>query len=149
MPLMGDRYLSVTRIAEPHTRAVAVFGLSYTDSAGHRESRHAEASRVFEPPAHHGAIRSQAQVSPTSVIEVWVERHDQSKGEDFGWTRITTQVHRDSELAGTHSRLVRKPTARSGSAWAGRVPGRLGDPDLVGVDPLDKSLPRQAYGPGG
>ena len=39
-----------------------------------------------------------ADVSGRSVVEVWVERLDPDKGEDFGWERVThAQVQRDPE----------------------------------------------------
>jgi hypothetical protein len=71
MPLTADRWLTVRHTNDPRRRHVSVFGTRYTDSSGHHEP---------------GA--AQAAVSPTTVVEVWVEELDASKGEDFGWSRV-------------------------------------------------------------
>ena len=73
MPLTADRWLTVRHTTDPRRRHVSVFGNRYTDSSGHHEP---------------GA--AQAAVSPTTVIEVWMEQLNTSKGEDFGWERVPT-----------------------------------------------------------
>ena len=78
MPLIPDRWLSVLQTNDRRTRQVRVFGNTYSDSSSHRE-----------------APRSLA-VAPSSVVEVWVERFDPDRGEDFGWSRESrARIQRD------------------------------------------------------
>lgn len=71
LPLAADRWLNVNRTADSRKRHVSVYGFTYDGSSGHRES---------------DAIAS------SSVVEVWVERLDPSRGEDFGWKRESAAV---------------------------------------------------------
>jgi hypothetical protein len=71
MTLTPDRWLTVRHTDDRRRRHVTVFGSRFTDSSGHRE-------------AQGGPVA----VSPTTVVEVWVEELDPSKGEDFGWSRV-------------------------------------------------------------
>jgi len=64
---------------------VRVFGHTYSESSGRREVRTLGPNEVV------GA----AKVSPTSVVEVWVEFLDSSLGEDFGWKRETGAIIRN------------------------------------------------------
>jgi hypothetical protein len=88
MPLAADRWLNVKRTGNERTRHVTVFGLGYSDSSGHVEAGRAPSMSVIDPIAGTVTNLSPAAVSPTSVIEVWVERLDPAKGEDFGWERV-------------------------------------------------------------
>jgi hypothetical protein len=72
MPLIPDRWLSVTQNNDRRTRQVRVFGNTYSDSSSHREANE---------------TRNSVSVAPSSVVEVWVERFDPERGEDFGWSR--------------------------------------------------------------
>jgi hypothetical protein len=85
MHLAPDRWLTVSPARDPRVRSVSVFGSSYTDSAGHDEASHAPSMSLHTQ----GSVVSlvPAAVSPTSVVEVWVERLDPDLGDDFGWTR--------------------------------------------------------------
>ena len=86
MPLVPDRWLTVTQAGDPRTRQVSVFGHSFTDSSSHIEAAHApaESLRLLD-----GTILDlhAPQIASTSVVEVWVERFDPPMGEDFGWHR--------------------------------------------------------------
>ncbi|MEP6810778.1 MAG: hypothetical protein ABI992_11085, partial [Chthoniobacterales bacterium] len=86
MPLLPDRWLNVTQTREPRTRHVRVFGHTYSNSSSHLEAQTAPAMSVR---LLDGTILNlQApKVASSSVIEVWVERFDPARGEDFGWQR--------------------------------------------------------------
>jgi hypothetical protein len=77
MQLAPDRWLHVNPVdrARSPTRRVVVYGHTYTDSSGRRE---ASVAHTPEP----------IDVSGRSVIEVWVERLDPERGEDFGWEPV-------------------------------------------------------------
>jgi hypothetical protein len=72
MPLVSERWLSVTAGADPKKRQVRVFGSTFSKSSAH-------------------ALETQS-VAETSVVEVWVERLDPALGEDFGWKRESDAV---------------------------------------------------------
>jgi hypothetical protein len=75
MPLVADRWLNVTHGEDARSRRVTVSGWSHDDSSGHTETADDD---LF--------------ISPTSVIEVSVERLDPARGEDFGWERTDARV---------------------------------------------------------
>jgi hypothetical protein len=79
IPLVSDRWLSVTQTKDPKTRTVSVFGSTYSDCSSRVEAKTAPGRRA-------------AHVARSSVIEVWVERLNPALGEDFGWTRETDAV---------------------------------------------------------
>jgi len=72
MPLIPDRWLNVTHTKDPRTRRVRVFGNTYSDSSSHREANE---------------TRRSVRVAPSSMVEVWIEKFDPERGEDFGWSR--------------------------------------------------------------
>lgn len=74
MPLVPDRWLTVTHTNNVRTRQVRVFGNTYSDSSSHREAV---------------ATRNSVSVAASSVVEVWVEKFDPERGEDFGWSRVS------------------------------------------------------------
>ncbi|MEN9677176.1 MAG: hypothetical protein RIS76_3072, partial [Verrucomicrobiota bacterium] len=83
MQLTADRSLTVRSEREGRIRHVTVYGHGDTQSAGAREVRprseiHPLTGEVTEVPP----------VSPTSLVDVWLERLEPSLGEDFGWQRI-------------------------------------------------------------
>ena len=85
MPLVPDRWLSVSGTRDARTKRVLVFGNTYEDSSGHREA--------------HGQPGA-AAVTPSSVVSVWLERLEPSLGEDFGWQRESRAIiQRDNEKA--------------------------------------------------
>ena len=43
---------------------------------------------LIDPITHKARTLAPADISPTSVFEVWLERLDKSLGEDFGWEKI-------------------------------------------------------------
>jgi hypothetical protein len=94
--LAPDRWLNVQQTGDPRERRVAVFGATYSDSAGHSE---AEQSPSMSLELFDGSVVSMvpAAVSPSSVVEVWVERLDAELGEDFGWTREPETVIRQED----------------------------------------------------
>jgi len=88
MPLAADRWLNVKPTRNERTRRVSVFGIGYSDSSGHVEAAAAPSMSVVDRLTGTVTTLRPASVSPTSVIEVWVERLDPARGEDFGWERI-------------------------------------------------------------
>jgi hypothetical protein len=78
MALTPDRWLSVAHGATADVRNVSVFGWTYTDSSGEVEARQ---------PLTLVLNRQRVAISPTSIVEVWVERLDPALGTDFGWKR--------------------------------------------------------------
>jgi len=89
MPLTADRWLTVSHTSDPRRRHVSVFGFRYSDSSGHVEAENAPAMSLINPITNTPETLIPADVSPTTVVEVWVERLDVSKGEDFGWERVS------------------------------------------------------------
>jgi hypothetical protein len=75
MPLTADRWLTVSETHNPKKRRVSVFGFRPSRSSGYDE---AQAAQTLVP----------ADIAPTTVVEVWVERLDDARGEDFGWERV-------------------------------------------------------------
>lgn len=88
MPLTADRWLTVNRTSNRRTRHVTVFGRSYSDSSGHAEAESAPSISLIDNITGTVSTRTPATVSPTAVIDVWIERLDPARGEDFGWQRI-------------------------------------------------------------
>lgn len=93
MQLVPDRWLNVNHTRDSRTRNVRVFGHTYSKSSGREEVRNATPDMV---------VFGEANISPTSVVEVWVECLDSSLGEDFGWKRETEAIVRD-DLADTNA----------------------------------------------
>jgi len=84
MPLVPDRWLNVSRTNDPRIRRVRVFGHTYSDSSSHVEAQRNANS---------------TPIAASSVTEVWVERFDQSRGEDFGWSREKlAKIQNDSDV---------------------------------------------------
>lgn len=82
MPLAADRSF-VVRAAEGRARGVPVFGPGYDASGGSREVQpRSEIDRLT------GQVTEVTPVSPSSVVEVWLERLEPAPGPDFGWVRI-------------------------------------------------------------
>ncbi len=88
MPLVADRWLNVNRTRVDRRRAVTVFGFTYHGSSGHDEARRAPSMSLINPITGQVTELTPAQVSPTSVVEVWLERLNPALGEDFGWERV-------------------------------------------------------------
>jgi len=86
MPLVPDRWLSVTQTAEPRTRHLSVFGSTYSDSSSHAEAKNAPAKSVKVTGGTFRSVQAPT-VSASSIVEVRVERFDPAWGEDFGWQR--------------------------------------------------------------
>ncbi len=100
MPLTADRWLSVNRTDDPRRRTVSVSGFTSDDSSGHRES---------------------PSISPSGVIEVWVERLEPELGEDFGWRRETgAVVQPKASIAGAVAGGLAEQAFERTSALAGR-----------------------------
>jgi hypothetical protein len=83
MILSNDRSLTVTTNDKSSERHIEVFGRSYTDSSGHQEAIHAPQYTISTPEGTR--VVKAADVSASTVIEVWVEKLNQQLGEDFGW----------------------------------------------------------------
>jgi hypothetical protein len=88
MTLPNDRHVSISHGPDPLQHTVQVFGRSYTDSSGHKESQSAPQSSLVLPDGSIKIIKA-ADVSETSVVEVWVEKNNPALGEDFGWEMDT------------------------------------------------------------
>jgi hypothetical protein len=86
MPLVPDRWLTVTQTRDPRTRQVSVFGHTFTDSSAHMEALKAPAESLRLPDGTILDLHA-PNVASSSVVEVWVERFDSALGEDFGWRR--------------------------------------------------------------
>lgn len=83
MPLVPDRWLSVTQTSDARTRRVRVFGNTYSDSSGHTKRERSASSIRPTPPL----LVESVEVAASTVVEVWVEYFDPAFGEDFGWKR--------------------------------------------------------------
>lgn len=88
MQLTADRWLHVNRTDQPGKRKVVVYGMTYSDSAGHREASHAPSFSVVNPFTGVVETRTPAEVAQKSSVEIWVERLNEARGEDFGWERV-------------------------------------------------------------
>ena len=99
MPLIPDRWLNVSRTNDPLTRRVRVFGNTYSDSSAHLETKDRQGS---------------VQAAASTVVEVWVERFDPARGEDFGWSRETrARVRNDRDVPPPPPILVNEPRANN------------------------------------
>ena len=94
MSLTPDRWLSITRKPDPKAHSVTLYGHGYSNSSGHREAQSAPST-----PSPLPGVRPEkpTSVAAQSIVEVWVERLEPSRGVDFGWTReagaaVTTAV---------------------------------------------------------
>lgn len=83
MPLVADRWLNV-KPRDQGRLHVTVFGHGFSDSSGHTEAERAPSFSTRNPLTGATHTYEPAEVSPTTVIEVWVEALDPAKGEDFG-----------------------------------------------------------------
>ncbi len=81
MQLSADRWLTVRPEREGRVRHVTVYGQGYSDSLEAGRAR-SEVNRLT------GEATSFSAMSPTSVVEVWLERLEPALGEDFGWRRV-------------------------------------------------------------
>lgn len=86
MQLVPDRWLNVTRMEDPRTRLVSVYGTSFSDSSAHLEAKNAPVKSIKLGAGKTVLVHAPA-VAPSSVMEVWVERLNPALGEDFGWQR--------------------------------------------------------------
>ena len=68
---------------------------------------------LFDPLTGTVTELTPAAVSPTSVIEAWVERLDPAKGEDFGWERIAVVARGVRERGGRARRYWMPTRSRS------------------------------------
>ena len=90
MPLIPDRWLTVTHTGDARTRNVSVFGHTFSDSGPHREASTAPSASFITP---NGPVSVHPpDVAATSVVEVWVERFTPALGEDFGWSKETHAI---------------------------------------------------------
>ncbi len=91
MQLVPDRWLNVTRMEDPRTRHVDLFGYTFSDSSSHVEAKNAPAKSIRFPDGK--VVVAQAPpVASSSVVEVWVERLNPALGKDFGWQREPNAV---------------------------------------------------------
>ena len=117
MALTTDRWLTVTPDTDPQQRHVVVFGMSYSESSGHREAAHALAMSLINTLTHQVEDLAPAKIAASSVIDIWVEKLDSRQGEDFGWHRIDEAVIRPTGATEAPSRRVtRSPFVRTVTA---------------------------------
>jgi hypothetical protein len=90
MPLVANRWLNV-RHDEGRLR-VAVFGHGFSNSSAHHEASQSLSYSTYNRLTGETHTYEPAKVSPTTVVEVWVEALDPAKGEDFGWERVDAHV---------------------------------------------------------
>jgi hypothetical protein len=134
MSLAPDRWLNVTQTADERVRRVGVFGATYSDSAGHVE---AERSPSMSLRLLDGSVVSlvPAVVSPSSVVDVWVERLEPALGEDFGWVREPGALVRREDgapaRAGRASGRVAREQARARKLLEKRQFEELARADLI------------------
>ena len=83
-----DRWINVTPASDTRTARVALFGVGYDESSGHREASKAPSSVRIDPVTSLIEMVAPAPVSGRTVVEVSLERFDPSWGEDFGWQRV-------------------------------------------------------------
>jgi hypothetical protein len=88
MPLTADRWLTVSQTNEPRRRHVTVSGFRFRDSSGHTEAESSPSMSIVNPITNTVETLTPADVSPTTVVEVWVEKLNEAHGEDFGWERV-------------------------------------------------------------
>ena len=86
MSLAPDRWLNLSYTKQPNVHRVKVLGSTYSNSSGAEEGKHAPMKNVKLPTGQTYLLKA-ADVSPRSVVEVWVEHLDPALGEDFGWQR--------------------------------------------------------------
>lgn len=92
MPLAADRWVNVTRTANPQARQVALYGPRYTDSSARKEAAAAPSMSVINLVTGVPETLVPASLTGKPVVEAWVEKLDPSHGEDFGWARVTSGV---------------------------------------------------------
>ena len=83
-----DRWLNVTPASDTRSARVALFGVGYDESSGHREASKAPSSVRIDPATGLIEMVAPASVAGRTVVEVSLERFDPRRGEDFGWQRV-------------------------------------------------------------
>ena len=83
-----DRWLNVTPASDARTARVALFGVGYAESSGHREASKAPSTVRVDPVTSLIEMVAPASVAGRTVVEVSLERFDPRRGEDFGWQRV-------------------------------------------------------------
>lgn len=83
MQLTPDRSLVVHATGDGRSRRVTLYGNGYQASGGSREVR---PRSEIDPLS--GQVNQVTPVSPTPVVDVWLERLEPMLGSDFGWVRI-------------------------------------------------------------
>lgn len=83
-----DRWLNVTPASDARSARVALFGVGYDESSGHREASKAPSTVRIDPVTRLIEMVAPASVSGRTVVEVSLERFDPRWGEDFGWQRV-------------------------------------------------------------
>jgi hypothetical protein len=87
-----DRWLNVTPAPDARSARVALFGVGYGESSGHREASQASASVRIDPATGLIDMVMPAPVSERTVVEVSIEHFDPLWGEDFGWQRVANAL---------------------------------------------------------
>jgi hypothetical protein len=140
MPLVADRWLNVRRGGEGRVR-VTVFGNTFSTSSGSQEASQARAYSTINRLTGETHTYEPTEVSPTTVVEVWVEALDAAKGEDFGWERVSAQLVMGGEVGDRevpHRHFVpedRDGVAQMLRAQALRREGRFADLATSGLAP--------------
>ena len=124
MTLAADRWLSVTRTNATSCH-VSVYGNRYSDSSGHAEASHAPSMSLIDPITRTATSLSPASISPTTVVEVWLEHLDAAEGEDFGWKRVPSSARPSTRPAKKAAQGAARAKKRAQSLLARRDYGAL------------------------
>ena len=88
MALTADRWLNVRPGDGRRARRVTISGRAPADSSGHTEAARAPSMSLVNPLTGQVTSLEPAKLGGGTVVEVWIERLDATKGEDFGWERV-------------------------------------------------------------
>jgi hypothetical protein len=92
MALTPDRSLTVAPTRSAQSRRVTVYGNRPRQSAGFAEAASSPALTEIDLPTGRRRDERPADISKTTVIELWVERLTPQQGLDFGWHRVYDAV---------------------------------------------------------
>jgi hypothetical protein len=118
MALAPDRWLTVTRTSA-RERHVRVVGPTHTRSAGYDEAWTHRVG-IINPAGQRQEVIASG-ISPTNVVEVWLEELAAGASEDFGWRRVadgapTPELRPSSPLGGAVAKKTAAKTVAKGVA---------------------------------
>ncbi len=113
MPLAADRWLNITRAEDPRRRHVSVYGTRYTDTSSRREASSSLSMSIVDVQTGTVQTLEPADPSGVPVFDVWLEKLDESRGEDFGWHRVEQGVSVTASRLGAARRFTATERARA------------------------------------